>query len=406
VRVRPLSAVLVGSALAIAGCHAGTTAAPATTVSGSPVSASSPDASAAAVSVAASPADGQKAVAPGTIAKISVAHGQLVSVSATATPTAAALAVQGAATTRPPLVGTLTGPTAWTSASPLVPNTAYRLAVLVRDTGGHAVTRTVAFTTAPPTTRLTLSIAPVTGEVVGVAQPVAVYFDQPVSNEAAVQAALHVTTNKAIGPAGWHWFSPYEVQYRPKAFWPALTTVTLQANLDGVPAGGGVWGGRTYTDTFQIGHAIVSTVNGASDTFTVTQDGKVIRQMPTGTGKTGFETWTGILVTEEKYQTIQMNSASVNIFGAQAYNLGVHWAVRVTNSGTFVHAAPWDTALGRANVSHGCIHLSTSDAEWYYNLSLRGDPVIVSHTGGQPVAPTNGFAGWNMTWSQWMAGSA
>ncbi len=294
----------------------------------------------------------------------------------------------------------------WTSSGPSAPSTDYTVKVGVLDRSGKTTTKTITYSTQAASQRLTLTISPTDKSTVGVAQPMRVIFDQAVTNKAAVQRALKVTTSNKIGPNGWYWISDKEVQFRPESYWPAQTKITITANLNGVPAGPGLWGGRDYTQTFSTGHATVSYVDGATHMFTVTVDGKVVRTMPTSTGKKGYETWTGIMITSEKDAAIQMNSQTVNIFGPDAYNLLVHDAVRLTESGTFVHAAPWDHQLGEANTSHGCIHLSTSDAAWFFALSKPGDPVVVKNTGGQPVKATNGVQSWNIPWSQWIAGSA
>ena len=44
--------------------------------------------------------------------------------------------------------------------------------------------------------------------------------------------------------------------------------------------------------------------------------------------------------------------------------------MRVTNSGEFLHAAPWSVgSQGNANVSHGCTGMSTANADWLYDQS-------------------------------------
>jgi len=80
--------------------------------------------------------------------------------------------------------------------------------------------------------------------------------------------------------------------------------------------------------------------------------------------------------------------------------------VRISWSGEFVHAAPWSVAdQGRANVSHGCVNASTADAKWFYDLSRRGDIVQVVNT-PRKLESQNGWTDWNMSWQQWLAGSA
>jgi lipoprotein-anchoring transpeptidase ErfK/SrfK len=88
------------------------------------------------------------------------------------------------------------------------------------------------------------------------------------------------------------------------------------------------------------------------------------------------------------------------------YRLEVDYAMRVTNSGEFLHAAPWSVASqGRANVSHGCTGMSTANAAWLYANSQVGDVVV--YTGSsRPMEPWNGMGLWNVPWDEWSSGSA
>ena len=73
------------------------------------------------------------------------------------------------------------------------------------------------------------------------------------------------------------------------------------------------------------------------------------------------------------------------------------WAQRVTSSGEFIHGAPWSSgSQGSANVSHGCVGMSLKDAQWYFNQTLRGDPVVVTGT-NRHMEPGNGWTDWNGT---------
>ena len=89
------------------------------------------------------------------------------------------------------------------------------------------------------------------------------------------------------------------------------------------------------------------------------------------------------------------------------YVTTVKHAQRITDSGEFLHAAPWSVgAQGRRNVSHGCTNLSPSAAAWLYGRTILGDPVITKGTGRQ-AETWNGMGGiWNFTWAQWQKQSA
>ena len=118
------------------------------------------------------------------------------------------------------------------------------------------------------------------------------------------------------------------------------------------------------------------------------------------------------MVVLDKVAKIHMTSASVGFTdAADFYSMDIEDAVHLTDSGTYVHAAPWRHAFfGKSNVSHGCIGMDAEPAQWFYNLSKPGDVVEVlqsSQTKGNVTTnPNPGFDDWNLTWSQWLAGSA
>jgi lipoprotein-anchoring transpeptidase ErfK/SrfK len=104
-----------------------------------------------------------------------------------------------------------------------------------------------------------------------------------------------------------------------------------------------------------------------------------------------------------------MNSETVGISAGdpEAYDLdNVEYAMRVTYSGEFVHAAPWSVGYqGYSNVSHGCTGMSTDNAAWFYNLSKRGD--VVEYTGTDvQMTMTNGYGDWNVGYAEYAKGSA
>ena len=117
-----------------------------------------------------------------------------------------------------------------------------------------------------------------------------------------------------------------------------------------------------------------------------------------------FTTRSGIKVIVEKFRHKRMNSETIGIDpnSADGYDLDdVEYAMRVTYSGEFVHAAPWSVgSQGSSNVSHGCTGMSTSNAAWLYNISKVGD--VVEYTGtDKPMTLTNGFGDWNEPFAQY-----
>ena len=294
----------------------------------------------------------------------------------------------------------------WTADDGLIPAASYKIAVTAKDLAGKPTTVTSTFTTMEPERELRASIMPLDGETVGVGMPIGVFFNHPVQDRAAVERRLEVDTSSNVEGA-WNWFSDTDVRWRPKEYWPAGERVGLKVKLTGVPAGNGVWGVADRVIHFQIGDSHISKVSVGAHTMVVTSNGRVIRTMPASTGRDRYPTTNGIHTVLGKQASRIMDSSTVpGIPADQAYRLKVLWATRISNSGEFVHAAPWSVgAQGRANVSHGCVNLSTANAQWFYSFSLRGDIVQVS---GSPRRPgeSEGVREWNRSWAQWRAGSA
>jgi lipoprotein-anchoring transpeptidase ErfK/SrfK len=306
--------------------------------------------------------------------------------------------------------------TTWTSTGTPVPGGRYHVIASASQSNGHATTLDGSFrvTAVPDAQRLTLTWSPGRGSVVGVGQPIVIRFDQTVTDRAAVERAFIVSTSKPVVGA-WHWVGPRELHFRPRTYWPARATVDAKLNLNGVHAGPRLWGGRDYESRFTIGDKHVTVVNARAETLTVRDQGRVLHRWPTSLGQPQFATRNGTYVVLTRTPRIHMTSCSASIQCKKGapnyYALWVNWDVRLTDSGTFIHAAPWSVASqGRANVSHGCINLSTIHGNWYYNFSRPGDVVTVIHStrndrdlvaSGDP-----GMADWNWTPAQWLAGSA
>jgi len=337
--------------------------------------------------VAFTPGAGQTNVALDAAVLVSVSAGRLTSVKVTTGPKDKA-----------PLAGELDpSGTRWTSAAVLAPATTYQVTANVAQSDGSPTTSSSSFETMAPARRLTARVAPINGMTVGVGQPIALYLSAPVTDRAAVERRLTVTADPPVA-GSWLWLSDTQLHWRPQQYWQPRTKVTFEAALAGVDFGGGVWGTESRKVAFTIGDSHVSVVDASTHQMTVTTNGQLERTIPVSTGKDKDPTKSGVHVVMDKAQTTVMDSATVGIPAGSpdAYKLTVFWNVRISNSGEFVHAAPWSVgSQGKVNVSHGCVNLSPEQATWFFNYSQLGDVVEVKGTPVQLEA-TNGFGDWNV----------
>lgn len=309
------------------------------------------------------------------------------------------------------LIGSLTDHgTRWVSITSLVPLSHYVVQTVVRNDNGHDASATMKVVAADTKKHLQATLTPGDGNVVGVGSPVVVYFSRavPESKRALVEDRLSVLTTPSVVGA-WHWMNDQEVHWRPPTYWKPGTRVTVSADLDHLYLGGGVWGEGSHTASFRIGHSHISKVDGARHMMWVWDNGKLIRTIPVSVGRDKYPTKSGVHITFEKSYVVTMDSATVGIprNSPDGYYEKVYWDVRISYGGAFVHAAPWSVAdQGFVNVSHGCVNISTDNAIWFYNFSLRGDIVDIYNTGAAPDTSDPGMADWNMSWKQWVAGDA
>jgi len=339
------------------------------------------------------PANGAANVDPSQPITVTVANGTISSVE-----------LSGGQTTS----GTLSDDkTTWTSNGTLALSTSYTLQIQAAGKDGKNAGSTASFSTLKPTATLgVLEMWPGDGVSVGVGQPIRVQFTNYVPKEyrAAVEKACAVTTTPAVAGA-WYWVQEDMMDWRPQDFWQAGTQVSVALNLAGVRAGTHQYGTKNHTLDFTIrGTDLRLVVDTKAYRATCYQNGQVIRTFAIDTGMNDprFVTWTGTLAVLGKGNPVEMKGDYGN---GDKYDELVNWATQITYSGTYVHAAPWDGEIGHVNSSHGCIHASTTDATWFYNLAHTGDVVQVTGT-NKNVSLTNGFGDFGVSWSSWLSGSA
>jgi lipoprotein-anchoring transpeptidase ErfK/SrfK len=353
------------------------------------------DQSGALVRVTVAPGDGAEGVRPDSRVTVSVADGRISQVQI----------VDGEGEKVPGAVDA--GGAQWTSSGTLDVDTTYTVTVIAADDRGKSTTTRTSFATVDPPASKQLkasTIAPLDGTTVGVAQPLVVGFNHPVKDRAAAQAALHVATTPEVDGA-WYWIDDQYVHYRPKNFWPAGTKVTLHADIRGVDVGDGMWGVANRTRSFTIARKQLIRVDVKRHRLSLERNGKAVRSFPVSTGKKGWETRNGIKVIMEKVRHKKWTNEAIQ--APEEYTLFSDFALRMTNSGEFIHDASWNTGnIGSANTSHGCVGMYPKDMAWVFRQTITGDPVIVSGSPRKYTEIWNRYMDWNVPWRQWSAGNA
>ena len=297
----------------------------------------------------------------------------------------------------------------WTAISgPLEYSASYTVQATGSDSRGRTQLLTNSFSTIEPEKFFTASVSPSNGEAVGVGLPIVVTFNKRIDNKAEVEQALSVrTTNPILG--AWSWSNDRVVEFRPKDLWPGGTQVQVGLNFTGVQAKPGVFGKRDILSSFQFRPAVVSVVDAQTHTMDVYRDGELLRTIPVTTGKPGFETRSGtkVLLSKERSRIMDAATGGTSTSDPEYYRVNAEYAMRLNYTGEFVHAAPWSTgSQGSDNVSHGCVGMSTTNAQWWWNENNIGDVVIVKNTPRGQTNDGNGITVWNESWTEWLARSA
>jgi lipoprotein-anchoring transpeptidase ErfK/SrfK len=340
-----------------------------------------------------SPANGSRGILPGSTIVISTRHGKLRQVTV--------------ATAAGPVSGSLAANGTWRSDEPLATGTNYTVTATAVGTNRKKVTTSSVFQTLMPShtvqaTITTLGTDPnissqIAAHQFGVGIPITVMFSHAVTNRAAVERAIELRTSKPVVGA-WYWQDDKTVIFRPRQYWPPDSTVSVNANLDGVEAAPGVYGDRDAHLNFSIGPSLIVVASARTHYMNVYYKGRLFGRWPISSGRPGMDTPDGTYLTTFKNNPQRMIGPG--------YDELVPWSVDFTYSGDFIHDAYWSVGeQGVVNVSHGCINTSPAHAETYYKIEEPGDPVTVL---GSPAAGTqgNGWTEWFLSWSQWLHGSA
>lgn len=246
----------------------------------------------------------------------------------------------------------------------------------------------------------------VDGATYGVGTVIVANFDEPVADRAAAERRLSVKTVPSVD-GSWYWMDSRHAHWRPQSYYRPGTEVAAAGDDEGASR-----------VSFVIGESHVSIADDATKQIRVYRNDELVRTIPTSMGMGGSETvagktisfWTqpGVYTVMDKADTVLMDSSTYGlpVDSRLGYKLTVKNAVRLTNSGIYVHqldSTVW--AQGKTNTSHGCLNVNADNGRWFYEFSQPGDVFEVRNTGGEPL-PIWQNGDWGVPWDKWLGGSA
>jgi lipoprotein-anchoring transpeptidase ErfK/SrfK len=287
--------------------------------------------------------------------------------------------------------------TSWHSTWALNVSRSYTVTATAVSGAGGTTTKTATFRTLTPAATFSTHIFEGYKQTYGVGMPIILTFSAPVQDKAAVERSIEIQTSKPVTGA-WYWDGSQTLDFRPRDYWPAHTTVAFTGHFDGVQAAPGLYGYHTLTQTFAIGDSVIAVASTKTHKTQIYVNGHLKYDWPISSGKAGDDTPDGSYLTIEKANPVRMVGPG--------YDLLVPWSVRFTFSGDYYHDAFWSVGQqGFENVSHGCVNLAPANAETYYKLAVPGDPVTISGS-PRPGKWDNGWTEWFLSWPQYLKGSA
>jgi lipoprotein-anchoring transpeptidase ErfK/SrfK len=304
-----------------------------------------------------------------------------------------------------PVSGALSGGgKTWRSTWTLNASQRYTVTATGTDGSGQQITTTSTFRTLTPAATFSTEIYEGSDQTYGVGMPIMLIFSQPITNRAAVERSLSLTTSKPV-IGSWYWDDSEHLDFRPRDYWPANTTVSFDGRLNGIEGARGVYATADLTQTFYIGKSIIAVASTTTHKTQIYVNGKLTYDWPISTGRASLPTPDGTYLSVEKNNPVRMIGGGPP--GSSGYyNELVNWAVRFTFSGDYYHSAPWSVVdQGTTNVSHGCVNLPPEDAVTYYNLSIPGDPITVTASTAAGKWD-DGWTEWFLPWSRYLKGSA
>jgi lipoprotein-anchoring transpeptidase ErfK/SrfK len=240
----------------------------------------------------------------------------------------------------------------------------------------------------------------------GVGMPVIAFLSRQITSGKALQHATTATVNGKPINGGWYFERssyakgyPIEAHWRPQDYWPAHARVHVEIATRGLPAGNGLAFDDGGSVDFTTGAKTVAIVDDAKHRMVVTSDGQFLGSYPVSLGTHNTPTAQGIKVIMEK-------GRSICVSGPGYHECGIKYTQRLTYSGEYIVAAPWNTLnINRGiDTSNGSTNLLPADAQYLYRTLEVGDVVEYPNADGPAMQMGSGYGDWNVPWRVWVRG--
>lgn len=278
------------------------------------------------------------------------------------------------------------------------PNTTYTATI----TYGTHTLAPIQFTTAKaPHTSTTYAVDGT--QTYGIGLPIRIHFNHAITNKQDIEQRATVTTTPTQ-PGSWGWLNHNTLVWRPDTYWQPGTRINVNLPLASTLLTPTTFGTNT-TQNLTIGRSLIMKIDNNTHHMNIIHNGQHTKTIPVSLGKNTpthrTRSGTKIIYTQQRHHTMRGPEHD-------PYEVHTEYAMRLTNSGEFIHAAPWSVhAQGKRNVSHGCTNVSTDNAKWLYHNTLIGDVVETTNTGRHETNINNGWGSlWDLTPTQWRTKSA
>jgi lipoprotein-anchoring transpeptidase ErfK/SrfK len=159
-----------------------------------------------------------------------------------------------------------------------------------------------------------------------------------------------------------------------KAFWLGATLTMATLAVLSLPASAGKADLKTPSDTVAQTHLKIQRkgrwieIDLSDQRLSAWNGGTLVRAYMVSTGKRRTPTPTGTYAIQSKFRATRMQGEDYNV-------PDVPYAMYFSG-GYAIHGAYWHNRFGTP-ISHGCVNVRVSSAQWLYNWASIGTPVVV-----------------------------